>query len=1567
MATSDDELDHEVRRPRASLDAQRYSIAHKTATISPPVNTSAAVATFLLPILIPTATGAQNNVRTQPISLKEISGQKDIRSSQSSAAALPQEIVNADLAIAVDRTFIETSSGLAARELKKFYERMGAESLIKGTRLRTPYVITSLTIDGEQRYRVSPRHDGDLLNDNATSSSGRPSSIIPSLINAVIMGNTRNSHSSTARQTLRRPRSISEPRESNHYAEGSFNEMAGGFVNPFATTSRRSFDHRRASMDDAPEPFNQEFAPKQPPSAPFGPGISYNDPSKPLSPKIKDLLNPQLREVQSFDSNVTAKLDETSHSKQNTPIFRSVDKETTLSTASTATTPYSTIVFDVLQTYRGAPLPDRLSEASSEPTVKLSSTTSALPKDDPRFVIWGEFYSDHHDEYGNPQGSYSDLSINRNTGIPSYGRRSQALTGDISSVYYPTQKEKAIVAATIERWIAQLTSENESFELLCFFLTYRTYISGVDLCHLLICRFHWALEKTASSQDRAARALVRVRTYKMIQYWLMMWFKVDFATNPALCQVLTHWVNTLRKDPALSKLHDALDLVRRIKRLIRDCKQETERSKANSKTKEPITPSSYQRQHEGSDSDVDLNLTRHNGSIFNDAFASSGLVQVPILSAGPRPSSISQAPNSLDYSSEMMVPSSVETKAGSPSSATQTVLTQPLPMAILAQSKPVTPSTHSLNVVNPSALPIQHGAISRAFVNAIGKLGRWRRVLNARNSPGPTQLDCSGVAPFDIDQNYDGVRASHYGYFDDSRLSPQERPAASNTSLQSINTPYEDVIGVKLAQPASPLATLEEGPESDADGRTPQPSLLPPSKKEMTMEHMSDLTDITTNNVSHHDAAVSTEITHSEETPFDPPVEVTMSATNHSVADPAIEVAEDKVSQTPHYQSSKGEYPTQEVERGRISDYVPPTSRHSAISSEGNRNSFFDSSEEDYGEPLGGTTGWGSIRSFKGGEFIEIDQYLSSDEGDYGGEGRQFRKVAKRLPHQRDLQIVSRVDSRSSRDALSTSGYSSYSSQEEDGQSQTSSIQVRDAKQNKVYAWQLDYIVESEEDEPRDVEAALRRLEGHIDRDRQRKKENKIDGWLQQVRERKAQEELGIKVADVASSNASTHSADHSGRPESGDLSAQEHQITPGTSNQTEGLTENPPYIDTNQETEETIGISAALDQVEDPSSLLTQGLTKEPLKDAPIAPEHPYQSREHPASFSNKPSFVKISGSRIATPQFKASTVHYESFILLHRSLKVAQHLTMIESDLWRSVPFEDLVAPSLAVEYDVTTEVREWGEIMKQRAKLRTGHTNRSVNDLLIVKARFQLTVMFTASEILLTRQNLRPVLISKLIRIALKCYTLNNFSTLVAIITGLSLPPVQAAMDSLPKGIGLYEMRIYQSLKSFCSPEGNYRMIREAITGLITSHKSNNRPDPSTPSSSSTVASADISTACIPFIGIYLSQLYKYDKLPDYVDPTSPTEPVGIGDEQNGTLTQPRHPEVFDNLAPLPSSMTLEPLINVHKQRLISQVVLSFLNSQQLTGKYKFGTERNLYQRCLRLRALDMVTLRRLSQSE
>jgi hypothetical protein len=113
---------------------------------------------------------------------------------------------------------------------------------------------------------------------------------------------------------------------------------------------------------------------------------------------------------------------------------------------------------------------------------------------------------------------------------------------------------KVLIAATIERWIAQLTSDLDYDELLNFFLTYRTYISAVDLCHLLICRFHWAL----SGKDDMVRKIVRVRTFVAIRYWLLTFFVMDFLPNRELRLLLASWLNTLVKDPILKKHQDGL-------------------------------------------------------------------------------------------------------------------------------------------------------------------------------------------------------------------------------------------------------------------------------------------------------------------------------------------------------------------------------------------------------------------------------------------------------------------------------------------------------------------------------------------------------------------------------------------------------------------------------------------------------------------------------------------------------------------------------------------------------------------------------------------------------------------------------------------------------------------------------------------------------------------------------------------------------------------------------------------------------------------------------------------------
>jgi len=354
------------------------------------------------------------------------------------------------------------------------------------------------------------------------------------------------------------------------------------------------------------------------------------------------------------------------------PVFSQETQSPSLETSSHSR--YSTQVFDVLQSYRGIPLLDKLSEDAEGPettVIRLSARNelNAAPKDDPRFVIWGEVWSGFgpSDEDGasmdvnasigglsrltgsatgaettSNHGSIVVQGPNDHTLGSKKGKKgSMSLTGPgtqqgptvvtasimtlssaslassshsipgrlatsnadasppLSRVQPPTSSrlgpplngeapKKALIAATIERWIAQLTSELNYDELLIFFLTYRTYISAVDLCHLLICRFHWALESSSSSPSSAAgsarssyrlssnpgsgnglgfgsnltikdnmsnddmvKRIVRVRTFIAIRYWLLTFFAIDFVPNKELRVLFGNWLNTLAKDPTL--------------------------------------------------------------------------------------------------------------------------------------------------------------------------------------------------------------------------------------------------------------------------------------------------------------------------------------------------------------------------------------------------------------------------------------------------------------------------------------------------------------------------------------------------------------------------------------------------------------------------------------------------------------------------------------------------------------------------------------------------------------------------------------------------------------------------------------------------------------------------------------------------------------------------------------------------------------------------------------------------------------------------------------------------------
>ena len=67
-------------------------------------------------------------------------------------------------------------------------------------------------------------------------------------------------------------------------------------------------------------------------------------------------------------------------------------------------------ILDVLQNYRGLPVPERLTSIRN--TIRLSAHDheTAVPRDDPRFVIWGYLKTDDHDEVSPSRTNMTDVS-----------------------------------------------------------------------------------------------------------------------------------------------------------------------------------------------------------------------------------------------------------------------------------------------------------------------------------------------------------------------------------------------------------------------------------------------------------------------------------------------------------------------------------------------------------------------------------------------------------------------------------------------------------------------------------------------------------------------------------------------------------------------------------------------------------------------------------------------------------------------------------------------------------------------------------------------------------------------------------------------------------------------------------------------------------------------------------------------------------------------------------------------------------------------------------------------------
>lgn len=349
---------------------------------------------------------------------------------------------------------------------------------------------------------------------------------------------------------------------------------------------------------------------------PFGPSISFDVPT--TKTPLELLRTPHgLREVQSFESGLTARATDSPNNATRTvnkphpspsPLaddsidWIGVDPgDSTANGADDATDdqdqgqaskeppspilkplyptifPTGTIIFDALHSLR--PLPPMDLVLRKKKALKMS-TSDATPGDDPRFVIWGE-----KSEFDLPGDKSAVAQTSADDGMSSSAHSSYASrwqsshTSETSTTSVGEAKPPAVaissasqgsdddddapaprilLAATAWRWLAQLTSGYDYDEIIVFLLVYRRFFNGVDLLHLFIARFYWALEKPKSLQDQLAKATVRVRTFGALRTWLGTFFHTDFLPDHELRLLLQNWINTMLRDPLVRRHRDVL-------------------------------------------------------------------------------------------------------------------------------------------------------------------------------------------------------------------------------------------------------------------------------------------------------------------------------------------------------------------------------------------------------------------------------------------------------------------------------------------------------------------------------------------------------------------------------------------------------------------------------------------------------------------------------------------------------------------------------------------------------------------------------------------------------------------------------------------------------------------------------------------------------------------------------------------------------------------------------------------------------------------------------------------------
>ncbi len=744
------------------------------------------------------------------------------------------------------------------------------------------------------------------------------------------------------------------------------------------------------------------------------------------------------------------------------------------------------------------------------------------------------------------------------------------------------------------------------------------------------------------------------------------------------------------------------------------------------------------------------------------------------------------------------------------------VIQQPLHRAIMEHR----PSL-SANVSPTPAHPVHSpNALSRAFASTMGRLGRWKRALNSglrhAGDPGLTE-----VSAFDMELNSEGdVR---YPNMTETRRDIA-KPTQALPPVLPLLSPLDPLPSLDLLHPIPPTPP----PAFTAvTAGSPEPDSVPPSAP------------TSVDSLAAHEEAV--EVAHEAVlTNTIPPVEVSL--------------------------------------RGKLSTRTSTSSTSSSSS---------------YGVPVAPRANFYADRSALDRSWqldvVSIDDLDLSDTSSDTSERRVAqpgpKKTPRRLPLRRAFEFVNR-----NRESVSSMGFAS-----QDGSGPSASNSRRSSAVSgggldgglghSIQQWQMNALIDSlsdEDEDEGDVEDALRRLEGQMNRQKQRAKETKVDNWVKTIRERLAAGDYGDEAPrffsddDEEDAPSEVGTEEDMGRRGSTLLSAVSSPSRPGSPASVRHVSSFGMLVD---------NTTPVPSQTPQPGAVSPAALRSAEVKKPVVEDAVPVEILRGRLMAPNPTSTVaaKIPSTPARLPTMSGPADYHRSWVLSFPTVSLAVHFSMIDRELFLAIKFEELVSDDWrGSEAAQVANVLDWGQFLKDRARWKAqGVEGYHTSALVAARARFNLVTNFVISEIVDTPLAHRPSLVSKFIRVAWvryiisisphrlsfylffilqKCFQLNNFSSLVAIVAGLRSDWVSRAMKRGWDRINLYNLRMLKDLTSFTESTDDFKHIRKAIAQLT---------DPKLTAGASEEASSVRSSTRgkltdgkpatgVPFLGVFLPSI-------------------------------------------------------------------------------------------------------------